>query len=147
MEQLPPPSTYYCPPNFTVLVVEDDGPAFLKMNRALKPILGNLVESLIHRKTCDDGWALCQERSFDFYIIDGNTPGEIQGIELCKKILEKYKDAIVILYTAMEEVPKDLCMRVIKKDPVELGQALKDHLSPVPDPYSRRKNSSDAGND
>ncbi len=145
-------------PCFRVLVVEDEATPRRLIEKWCNPILakskfGHLID---YKTTCDEGWACAQERPYNFYIIDGQTPGKLNGPEVCQKILELYPEQIlqqnaqVILYTAMKpsEIEKtglSKKVKVIPKQQVQtLVSELEDRVRLFESTLASRKNSADA---
>lgn len=145
-------------PCFRVLVVEDEATPRGLIKKWCTPILdasrfGYLID---YKTTCDEGWACAQERSYNFYIIDGQTPGQLNGPEVCQKIVDLYPEQILqrnarmILYTAMEssEIEKTGLsekVKVIPKSKIQtLARELKAQVMFFESTLASRKNSADA---
>jgi len=144
---------------FKVLVVEDCKVSIEKIKRKVMPILeqSGRSYSFTHCVTGDEGWQSCRDCPYNFYVIDGQTPGDLQGGDVCKKIIKQDPNANVVLYSAMEEkevaaLNLPASVKVIKKQIIELEDTLNRALDSSdirksPSPYSKRKNSSDTKND
>ena len=83
-----------------------------------------------------DGWNLCNANRFSVYVVDKHMPG-MDGIEVCRRILEKDPTAQVILYTAriadeiknsIRQTPPPKGVEVIPKNISMLISSLEERL-------------------
>ncbi|MBS0628613.1 MAG: response regulator [Verrucomicrobia bacterium] len=138
-------------PCFSVLVVEDTKQEVELIRRRCFEIIERSVGSysFLFEPTGDEGWATAEAIPFDFYIIDGNTPGNLQGPEVCRKIIAKYPNAQVVLYTGMTEdeiteaggLPKSVT--VLEKRIASLVKVVQDQVCNYRASRNGRKNSAD----
>jgi CheY-like chemotaxis protein len=105
-------------------------------------------------RTGREAWDKCKRSPYQFYIIDGYMPSkkgekELQGFDVCKKILKRNPEAHVVLFSAEHpETIENACLpkevEVIAKSIDKLMSSLDQKVSEyIANSRASRKNSAD----
>lgn len=137
--------------SFSMLLVEDDKVAEVKIHKECDPVLNNdeFITEVVLEKTIDAGWARAETQLFNIYVIDWHTPGKKEGPALIEEILRKNPTARIVFYTSATEREIDETglrgrVEVIRKEPKQLRVVLEKWLQEFKEASYRRKNSANA---
>jgi CheY-like chemotaxis protein len=116
---------------FSMIIVDDTqfSRRFIEKNCSNILEASGLDYSIAIIDNGDDGWKRCEGKKFHYYVIDQEMPPGMNGIEVCRKVLQNDPRARVVLYTAAsskvlnkEKIPKEV--EVIPKDMGMLKKSL-----------------------
>jgi len=85
-------------PEKRILIVEDEKLLGMSLYEILFSVTGTFEVVLC--ETAEEGLEKVREKKFDLVISDLKLPGEMNGIELLKKVREIHPDTHIILMTA-----------------------------------------------
>ncbi len=85
----------------SVLLLEDSA----SMRMLMQAVAAQDDREVVTAETGDEAWKICRERSFDIYLLDWVVPGDIDGIELCRRIRQKEREfrSHIIIITGRSE--------------------------------------------